>query len=253
MDNNVQSIVKIFKVLELLSGYSKGLQLRNISEELGWNKSTVHRLLNTLVGMGYVSKTEEGAYYVNLKILNLVKNRMIEMDIVKMSKELLKNLSEEIQETVHLVRLKDFQVVYMEKVVPTNSQYSMLSYVGKVAPLYCTGVGKVMLAYRYAHCLKEVWKTQEITKLTENTIVDINDMKKEIWDIQERGYALDDEENEMGIYCMAVPVFNYLGEVEYSISVSVLKKKITPDKEKEIVEKIKEVSKKISQNIGYSM
>lgn len=230
MQNNVQSVERAFMILEILSKYKKGTELRQIVQEAELNKSTVHRILGTMLHMGYVQQDSASGYYkISSKILTLVKNILSGSEIIEIAKPHLTKLRDTIDETVHLVIKEKDHVIYIDKLEPINRILRMHSSVGKRIPMYSTAVGKVMLAHMSYREYSMIWDTitPTIFSSTEFTITEKWVMDKELITIKKQGFALDNEENELGIICFAAPIFNSKDEVIYALSVSVPKVRIT--------------------------
>lgn len=250
--NNVLSILKAFDLLELLSKYENGLSLTDISNNLKWNKTTAHRITNTLLTRGYITQNEETLKYkMSFKILSLGHKLLNEIKITEIATPMLKHLLMKINETIHLVFLDGLDVAYIDKLEPKDMPYRMNTYIGKRNPLYSTAVGKIMLAYNYKNNLDEIWAGFDLTAYTRNTIISIDKMRKELEVILKNGYAYDNEEQELDIICLAAPIFNNLGIVNYALSVSIPKNKFNSEKEKFILEALMTAANEISKNLGY--
>src|SRR5690606_22548850 len=129
-------------------------------------------------------------------------------------------------------------MVYIDKVEADNN-IRMASSIGRRSPLYCTSVGKAMMAYMTDKEIKDSWENSNIEKLTPNTINNFNEFIDELNKMKERGYAEDDEENEVGVRCIGAPVFNSNGELEGAISISGSAIRVTKDKVEEFAEEVK--------------
>lgn len=223
MKNPIQSAERIFSVLEILAE-NGSMGLMDISVRLELHKSTVHRLLLSLICMGYVKQEEEtGRYGLTFKIVGLSEKVLGRVDIVSIVHPLIANLANECRETVHFVQRRGTQVVYLDKVAPLNPQESairMASQVGITRPLYCSGVGKAMLAEMRMDEVEYIWNNSDIEKKTEHTIVTLDKLLTELEKIRKKGYALDNEENELGVRCIAVCIRNHHGEPDNAFSIS---------------------------------
>ncbi|MFA5577119.1 MAG: IclR family transcriptional regulator [Tissierellaceae bacterium] len=247
----VQSVDRTLSILEVLSDYKEGLGTTEIGEKVNLHKSTVHRLLATLIYKGYVVQDKTtNKYKMTLKLFELGNKAIADIDMLSTSKIYTKKLMESLNEVVHLVIRDNTDIVYIDKVEADNT-IRMASNIGKRAPLYCTSVGKAMMAYMEEELVEEIWDKSDIVKLTTNTIVDFNIFRKELKEIGQKGYAEDDEENEIGVRCVGAPVFNYRGEIEGAISISGPTIRFTKDKVEEFGEEVKKYAKKISRELGY--
>lgn len=247
----VQSVDRALSILETISDYDDGLRITDISASVGLHKSTVHRLLGTLVYKGFVEQDlTTNKYKISLKLYELGAKRIAELDILKVSKPYTKRLMKELNEVVHLVIRDHNDIVYIDKVEADNT-IRMVSTIGRRSPLYCTSVGKAILAFLDEEEVEKIWKNSNIQSLTKNTIIDYEVFKKELNKVKEQGYAEDDEENELGVRCIGAPVFNYKNEVEGAISISGPTIRVTKDKVDKIALKVKKYAGLISKELGY--
>lgn len=248
----VQSVDRALSILELLANYDEGLGLTDISKIIDLHKSTVHRLLGTLIYKGFVIQDSiTNKYMISLKLYELGSKKLIDIDILKASKEYTRKLMEHINEVVHLVLRDNNDIVYIDKVEADNT-IRMASTIGKRSPMYCTSVGKAILAYLPIEEVKKVWETSKIEKYTVNTIVDFDEFKNELSNIKKNGYAVDDEENEIGVRCVGAPVFNRKGEIEGAISISGPTIRVTKEKVEEIAVQVKKYAYLISKELGFN-
>ena len=218
--NPIQVADRLFLVLETLAD-TGSVTLAELCRQLGLNKSTLHRLLSSLIYMGYVKQdSETGKYSLTLKLLGLSNKLLGHMDILDAVRPSLKYLAEETGETVHFVQLEGTDAVYIYKEESTQNSVRMVSKVGSWIPLYCSGVGKAMAADMEEPQIQAIWDNSTIRKLTPHTIIDYNQFLEKIKEVREKGYALDDEENELGVRCIAVSIPDYLGHPKYAFSIS---------------------------------
>jgi len=249
--DTVQSVDRAFDILEALKDGEIGLV--DLSKKVGLNKSTVHRLLNTLIHRGYVSQNpENNRYKPTLKFLEIGSRVLSTLDIVDIAKPHIKRLSEKTNEVVHLVSIEKDEIVYIDKIESTNT-IRMHSYIGKRIPIYCTAVGKAYMAHLDEYEFLKLWNeiVGKLIKFTENTILSKDSMLSEINTIKSNGFAIDNEENEEGVICVAAPIFNYDKSVKYAISISTPKMRIDEDKIKSFGRLVKETAKEISKDLGY--
>ena len=247
----VQSIDRALSILEVLSDYSKGLGVTEISEKVDLHKSTVYRLLATLIYKGYVVQdAETNKYGITLKLFELGSKKVESMDLLSVSKEYTKKLMESVNEVVHLVVREGSEIVYIDK-VEANNTIMMASTIGKRSPMYCTSVGKAILAHLPEKKVKEIWDNSKIVKYTDYTITDFQELKKELEDIRQKGYAVDNEENEMGVRCIGVPIFNRHGKVEAAISISGPAIRVTESKISNFSIKVMNTASLISRELGF--
>ena len=216
----IQVADRLFHALELLAD-TGSIGLMDLSTTLGLNKSTAHRVLNSLIYMGYARQNEsDGKYEPTFKIVDMANKIMSKVDVVQTVRPYLRHLMEVTGETVHLVERDGLDAVYIDKVESFNNGIQMVSRIGSRIPLYCSGVGKAMVAQMDAWEAEEIWNSSRIERLTPYTITDYDAFQKELEQTRKRGYALDNEENETGVRCIACSLKDYLGKAKYAFSIS---------------------------------
>lgn len=251
--NPVQSAERIFNVMETLAETGP-IGLIDLSNRLELHKSTVHRLLLSLHYMGYVKQDEEtGKYMLTFKIAELAGKILSQVDISSIVHPLLSELANACRETVHFVQRRGVEVFYLDKVAPLRPQESairMASQVGLSRPLYCSGVGKAILAEMSDQEIAYIWKHSEIEQKTEHTIIELSALMKEIQTIRQCGYALDNEENELGVRCIAACVYNHRGEPANAFSISAPAGRMTKERIAELAVQVLKTKGKIGQALG---
>lgn len=251
--NLVQTIERATKILDLVSQSSQGVSIRDLSDELKLPKGTVHRLLLSLAYFGYIKqdiKTKK--YLLGLKLLELGNLIINQLDLRKLAEPLLKELVESTRETVHMVIIDNNEVVYIDKIETEQSTggLKMSSMVGARNPAHSSAVGKVLLSYYLEEEIDNFVKEKGLPPKTLRTITDPLQLKEQLITIRNQGYAIDDEENEAGIRCVAAPIFNDKGKAISAISLSgpafrVTKKLIQDSLKKEIIKTASEISKRL--------
>ncbi|MBO5092922.1 MAG: IclR family transcriptional regulator [Lachnospiraceae bacterium] len=251
--NPVQSAGRIFQIMETLAEEGP-CGLLELSHLLNLNKTTVHRLLNSLIYMGYVSQDEESLkYHMTLKIVNVSGKVLKQIDVLSMTQPYLKYLMEQTLETVHLVKRVDCDICYIHKLEPANTGRSiqMASFVGMISPLYCTAVGKAIMSRLSEAEVREIWERSDVSPKTEFTILDIEQLLKELEEVRMRGYALDNEENELGVRCVAISINDYTGKAEYAISISAPTPRMSDERILELSSLLLEAGQSLSRELGY--
>ena len=225
----VQSVERIFQLIEHLASHPAGASLQRLAQETGLAKSTVHRLLASLVSLGYAAQEPEtGRYRLTLKMFELSSGIVNSMEIMDVAKAHLERLSQRTGEAVHLVIRDARDIVYIYKT--ESGPMRMSSRVGLRSPLYCTGVGKAILATLPPEEVEDVWNHSSLKKLTSRTVVDLTEMQDQLAEVRANGYAIDDEENEMGVRCVAVAIPGPDGRAESAFSISGLAPYMTPER-----------------------
>ena len=224
MTNNSEIKVKsLQKALEILNLFTDKpvLGVTEISEHFGLYKSTVHNILSTLKAMEYLEQDEEtGKYRLGIQIFNLSKAMADTYSITKIAMPYMQELSNQTGERCYLAVPYRWKVLYLEAMYPAESVELMRSILGERAQMYCTGLGKAMLANMSDRDIKEYIAGHELKAFTENSITDKDVFREELMRTRQRGYAIDDMEHEFGIKCMAMPIFDRTRSVYAAISIS---------------------------------
>jgi len=255
--SKVQAIEKGCKILDLLSRGNGSYSIREISHTLKLPKSTVHRILHTLCNFGFVLQDPVSKdYFLGFRLVELGQAVLERIDFRKEAQPFLNDLADSVQETVHLAQLDDGKIVYLDKVekirVPTALR--MASRIGARNFAHSSALGKVLLAFAPENKRNKIFKQKGLPKLTENTITNLNQLQAHLTRIRSKGYAIDDEENEKGIRCVAAPVKDYTGEVIAAISISGPTVRMTMERiGRELTAHVVSTADKISQTLGYKI
>lgn len=226
--SGVQSVERIFQLIESLAAHPAGAGLQRLAQDTGLAKSTVHRLLASLVSLGYAAQDENGRYRLTLKMFELSSGIVNSMDIMDVAKVHLERLAQRTGEAVHLVIRDGQDIVYIYKT--ESGPMRMSSRVGLRSPLYCTGVGKAILATLPADEVEQIWQHTTPQKLTAHTIVEFDALQAQLTEVRTNGYAIDDEENELGVRCVAVAIPGVGGRADSAFSISGLAPYMTPER-----------------------
>ncbi len=226
--SGVQSVERIFQLIESLAAHPAGAGLQRLAQDTDLAKSTVHRLLASLVSLGYAAQDENGRYRLTLKMFELSSGIVNSMDIMDVAKVHLERLAQRTGEAVHLVIRDGQDIVYIYKT--ESGPMRMSSRVGLRSPLYCTGVGKAILATLPADEVTNIWQHTTPQKLTTHTIVEFDALQAQLAEVRTNGYAIDDEENELGVRCVAVAIPGVGGRADSAFSISGLAPYMTPER-----------------------
>lgn len=249
---NIRVLDRAFRIFSLLSD-GKPHTLTEISEEIELSPSTTFRLLSTLAYYNYVKKVENtNQYQLGLACLELAFAYQVSNNLRQVALPLLESLRDEVKETVHLSVLDKMEVVYIEKLPGLHAVGIMSSRVGGRAPSYCTGVGKVLLAFEKSDVVLQYFSNHCLVPYTENTITDINKLMGELEIIRQRGYSFDRGEHEHEVRCIAAPIFDISGKAVAALSVAGPDVRMEPlEKNEEIIQKVLKTAFEISHQLGY--
>lgn len=228
MSERIKSLAKALSVLELLGLYPNGVSLQHISERTGITKSSAHRVLATFEDAGFVMQVDANKEYrLTMKLLQ-IGQAAVNSDIIGIAKPYLAFLLEKISETINFLSFDNDSIIFKDKLEPVMSSFRTRTYVGYHSPMYCSAAGKAFLAFSSDQVRQSYWQRNASTmkKLTENTILEKDDFFNILDESKERGFAIDIEENEVGISCVAVPILDKSGHPVYAISVSALTPKM---------------------------
>jgi DNA-binding IclR family transcriptional regulator len=239
-------------VLEYLSTHgSSGVV--EIGKALQLQKSTAHRMLLSLKHMGFVTQEEaSGKYELTFKIVRISNQFLAKLDMAALIHPYMEQLANRCQETVHLVQRMGCDVVYIDKVEPMllrDSSIRMASRIGLVRPMYCSGVGKAILAELSEEEVLSIWNNSQIEKKTENTIVSLEQLTVELEQIKECRYALDNEENEIGVRCIAASISDYNNKSRYAFSISAPSNRMTNERISELSAYVLQIRDELNERI----
>lgn len=249
----VQSIERAFGLLEALSCRPKGGHLLELSRETGLHKSTVHRLLASLISLGYVQKNDDadGKYQLTLKLFEIAGRVVENIDVLELARPALERLRDATGEAVHLVVRDGSHIVYVYKAENPSASYQLFSRIGMRRPLYCTAAGKSILATLSDREVARIWEHSEITRHTQHTITNLDALYAELDGIRERGYSLDNEENELGVRCIAAAIRDYAGQCRAAFSISAPLTRMSDQRIREVVPIVLDAAANISASLGY--
>jgi DNA-binding IclR family transcriptional regulator len=241
---NIKSLMKSLQILEKLIEQGE-LSIGELSKLTGLGKSGIHRILGTFKEMGYVKQNlEDGKYYASIKIFELgskVGDRIPFKSIVRKN---LEKLYERCSETVNVAMLDNLDVVFLDKIM-TKEPLRIVLDVGRVVPAYCTGMGKVLLAYEENINLQDI----NFIKYSENTLDNAKKLEKELKLIKEQGYSIDREEYIKGLICIAVPVKKKNGDVVAAISIAIPAVRMDYQKKDEYIKMLLETTEEITKEL----
>jgi DNA-binding IclR family transcriptional regulator len=245
----VQSVARAAEILHCFL-CAPELGISEIASNMNLNKSTVFGLVNTLTRYGYLEQVESTKKYrlgiTLFEMGNLVLSRF---DVRNEAKELCMPLAEKYPATVHIATHSEGEVIYIDKLDAGTSLISA-SNVGKRAPMHCTGVGKAMLAY-LPDSYVDQYMTFPLKKLTKKTITTRQDLMNELSEIRKVGIAMDREEIEDGLSCIAAPILQRDGVPELAISLSFPYGRIRDVDAEEVKRELLACTKKLSARLGY--
>jgi DNA-binding IclR family transcriptional regulator len=251
MSEHIKSLAKALTVLEFLGQFPNGISLQKISEATAMTKSSVHRILATFEMNGYVTQLSSNKEYrLTMKLMHLGQTAM-NSDVIGIVKPYLSKLLDTLNETVNFLSFEGDKIVFKDKLEPQNASFRTRTYVGMYSPKYCSAAGKCALAFTDDNLRESYWQRNSsvMKQLTDNTILDKKQFFNVLDNIKKNGFGLDDEENEAGISCVAVPICDKNGTPIYAVSVSALTPKMKDLGYETIATEIKKITAKLEKKL----
>jgi IclR family transcriptional regulator, KDG regulon repressor len=246
----VKVIDKAFDLLEAVGASEQGRSLTDLANALGLPSATVFRLLKHLERRGYIEQDPRGKlYFLGLRVLVLRGGAIRSIQLAARARPFLREMMVTTNCLSHLAVLRDSQVVYIDRVETPNTVARFVP-IGNRAPAYCTALGKVLLSGCSNEELDAYLARARFVPLTPNTIVTPEDLRAQMNLVRRRGYALDVQEQEMGVWCVGAPVRDFAGRTIAAVSVS-MRHEPPSEGVQILVSAVVETAMKISQEVGY--
>lgn len=247
----VQSVDRALAVLEILARDGQA-GVSEIAEEMGIHKSTVSRLLGSLVGRDIVHQnSERGKYQLGFGILRLASSVPGRLSLVREGRPVLESLAEDFKETVNLAVLRSNYAVNVDQAMGPST-LATYDWVGSLTPLHATSSGKVLLAALSADERDRILKETGLPARTPRTVTSRSKLENQLLDVSREGYCVIREEFEIGLNAIAVPVYNHMGSVIGAVSISGPAFRFDPEKTPGLLEALKQGGLQISKNMGYT-
>lgn len=247
----INSIIRACNILTCFSRERRHFKISELARQLQLDRSTTYRILLSLESCGFVEKDERtGEYFLGMTTFEIGNAFLSQMDFVKISKPIMADLALKVQETVHLAVLSDIEIVYVEK-SDSPRTLGVMSKIGQRAPVYCTALGKVLLAHQPEDDQLRISKEVRMRAFTENTLTSRERLMEELREIRQQGYSFDRREYEEEVECIAAPIRDHLGSVIAAISISGPQRKIGAPNESHFVNQVVEGGALISSKMGY--
>jgi len=242
-----QSTTKVLSIIEVMAESNEPIKVKDISSRLNMPGATVIRFLQSLINEGYVMQEKEnGRYYLTMKICQLGEQVNYRFNLREVIRPFLVELMEKCEESTCLAVEIDKKTTYIDAVEGPSRVLRTLQRIGKSAPLHSTGVGKNLLLNYSENELDKLASAEHLIRLTENTITSKKRLLSELEKVRIQGFAVDDEECEVGVRCIAAPIYDFHQKVVASISVSGPASRIKDKRFEEIKEEVINTAKIIS-------
>jgi len=216
---NQTALEKSLQTIDLLSRHPQGLSLAEMSDRLGFPKSTIHRILKTFMAYDYVSQDrEDRKYSLGFRFLTIGSIILGNLDVRRTAGKYLRQLHRQCNETVHLSVLRRGRVCYIDK-IQKPAGLSLATYTGFTTEPHATGSGKVLFSELPPREIKAIYTQKPLKKYSPGTITDMAQLLKELQKVRRQGYAVDNEEHSEGVRCVAAPIRAY-GKIVAALSIS---------------------------------
>ena len=250
----IEILLRGLNILTLFSHDNPALSLTEITAQTGLNKTTVFRLLNTLEKAGYlVRDTSTRRYHPGINVLRLGFSAITSLDFRKVAHPFLEQLSQQVNETVSMSILDEMEVVYIDRV--RNQQImGVLLGLGSRLPANCSSMGKVILSHLPFEEVTRRLENKPLTLLTYKSLPNLAELKAELVRIRQQGYAINDEEIEIGLRAVAAPIMDHNNRVVAAINITGLAARISLERiTGELAEAVCKTAYQISQALGYEV
>lgn len=246
----IGSVAKALDILTLFSKAHPVLPLAEISRRLDMPKSTAHHLLTTLASYGFIEQTDEGAYALGRSIIPLTQHVLVNVELRDRAAPLLRTLADSCEESVYLTVRDGDRVLYIYA-IESSQRLLARTAVGDRAPLYCTSVGKAVLAFLPSDEAERLFSAEPPAAYTRYTFTDTESLRGELETTRQRGYSVDNQEHELNTFCVGAPIFEANGRVIGACSVSGTDPQIVGARLSSLAEHVVGTAQEISRRMGY--
>ena len=246
---SVAAVLKVFGILQALSERPE-TGISELSVRLSMPKATVYRFLQTIMMLGYVRQEPDSERYgLTMKVYELGTKALQQPEVVDLAKHHMQILADKTGETIHLGALIESEIIYIHK-VDSNHTLGMYSRIGRRAPLHCTAIGKVLMAWEHPDRRALVLKGVDFMPYREKTITTISQYEEELRKVKAQGFAEDQEEFDDHIRCIGIPIFDRLNHPVAGMSISFPIFRYDEARKSEVVAMLKDASRDISTRLG---
>jgi DNA-binding IclR family transcriptional regulator len=244
--SEIQSLARGLKILDLLGQSPDGVSITELAEILAVDKGSASRLMSTLARYNYVEKDEVSRrYHLGSQVVSLSRSVLTRLPMREAAKPFLRQMMERTGECAHLAVPAQGKVMYIDQ-VESPLTLRVNAQVGTMNPLHCTALGKVLLAFGDQDF------PAELESFTPHTITDPEILRQQLGEVHRLGYAIDDEEYDIGVRCIAVPVIDFRGKAVGAIGISGPSTRVTPERLPELVAIVLEIGKFLSERMAFT-
>jgi IclR family transcriptional regulator, KDG regulon repressor len=247
---SITALQRGLQILEMFSQSEGGMSASQVAKQSGLPVSTVHRFLVNLESAGYLNCSDTGIFHLGIACFSLGQAARGQLDIRRLSLPYLQALNVQTRETIHLTVRFGLSAVYVEK-LDSPEPLRIFSRIGAAVPLHCTGVGKAILAYMPQDEFAKILPQIEFKRLTANSIGNSQELETQLQKVRRNGHAFDLEENEPHIRCVAAPIWDHMGAVNASLSITGPAVRMSHARLRQLAPLVQEAGWKISRELGY--
>jgi IclR family transcriptional regulator, KDG regulon repressor len=245
--SEIQSLARGLTILDLLGQSKEGLGITQLAETLNVDKASASRLVATLAKYGYAEKDPDTRrYHLGVRVVSLSRSVLTRLPLREAAKPFLRMLMERTGECAHLAVPAQGRVLYIDQ-VESPATLRVNAQVGTLNPLHCTALGKVLLAFG------ELELPASLEAFTSRTIVEAGRLRQALEQVRRQGYAVDDEEFDPGVRCIAAPVFDFRGKTVGSIGISGPSTRVTQQRLSELAGSVVETGKALSERMSFTI
>lgn len=250
MEETVRVVDRVCDILELLSAAAAPMGVSEIARATGMSKATIHRLISSLCARRYVEKAAGGLYSIGYKMIEMASTRINNLELVTEAKPFLGDIMRELDLTAHLGILDGCDVVYVEKmdIYPDTRLYTQVGY---RSPAYCSSIGKCLLSGLSGDELEDALALCDFKRYTANTIIDRREFKNHLKEVRRQGWAMDNEEYQIGHRCVGAPIFDYRGTPVAAISASGSVLRLSDERLDDVIREVTSAARNLSRRMGY--
>ncbi|GKX60716.1 DNA-binding transcriptional regulator KdgR [Leminorella grimontii] len=248
--DSVSSVLKVFGILNAL-GDERDIGISELAQRVMMSKSTVYRFLQTMKALGYVSQEEETEKYsLTLKLFELGSKALVHVDAIRYANGPMRELSRQTKEAIHLGALDDDAIIYIHKI---DSQYNLRMYsrIGRRNPVHSTAIGKVLMAWCEPGLREDTLAKITFSPGTGKAVQSKEALLPLLENVRAQGYAEDVEEQEEGVRCIAVPVFDRFGVVNLGLSLSLPTVRFSEEGKPVLIALLHAAARNVSSQLGY--
>lgn len=247
----VPAVDRALAVLEILSESKRGFSISELARRLKAPKSSIHLIVTTLEQRGYLLKNQQSRrYFVGLKLVSLARLALDSFELRQQAMPFLLPLAAKTGLTVHMAVLEGNEAVLIER-IESPGLVKLNTWIGQRMHVNCTALGKALVAFLPDDEFKRRVQMRRLIKHNQNTISSITKLRDDLSQVRSLGYAVDDEEEEVGVRCIGAPIFDYTGRTASALSVAGTTIQIPAGDVERLAKLVQETAGKISRELGY--